>query len=67
MSYKPPTVRATVIDITSDQPKEGDRFLVDTQVWYWLTYSRSQNTTQPPKDYQVEQYPTYIRQSIAAS
>ena len=66
MSYKPPTVRATVINITSDQPKEGDRFLVDTQVWYWLTYSRSQNTTQPPKDYQVEQYPTYIRQSIAA-
>ncbi len=66
MSYRPPTVRATVIDITSDQSREGDRFLVDTQVWYWLTYSRSQNTTQPPQNYQVEQYPTYIRQSIAA-
>lgn len=66
MPYSPPIVRATVIDIKSDQPKEGDRFLVDTQVWYWLTYSRSQNTTKRPNDYQVEQYPTYIGQSIKA-
>lgn len=31
-------VQADVIDITSDTPQKGDIFLVDTNVWYWLTY-----------------------------
>jgi hypothetical protein len=40
-----PQVRANVIDIQRDRPQTGDRFLVDTNVWYWLTYSRSKDTT----------------------
>lgn len=32
------TVQADVIDITVDSPQTGDIFLVDTNVWYWLTY-----------------------------
>lgn len=66
MTQYTPTVRATVIDIKSDQPKQDDRFLVDTQVWYWLTYTRSEDGTHPPKEYQVEEYPNYIQQSIAS-
>lgn len=31
-------VKADVIDITVDFPQQGDIFLVDTNVWYWLTY-----------------------------
>lgn len=31
-------VQADVIDITVDSPQKGDIFLVDTNVWYWLTY-----------------------------
>jgi predicted nucleic acid-binding protein len=31
-------VQADVIDITADSPQKGDIFLVDTNVWYWLTY-----------------------------
>ncbi|AFZ58529.1 PIN domain-containing protein [Anabaena cylindrica FACHB-243] len=31
-------VKADVIDITVDSPQKGDIFLVDTNVWYWLTY-----------------------------
>lgn len=32
------TVRAAVVDIRQDTPKREDAFLVDTNVWYWLTY-----------------------------
>ncbi|MEH1850314.1 MAG: PIN domain-containing protein [Nostoc sp.] len=32
------TVKADVIDIATDSPQKGDIFLVDTNVWYWLTY-----------------------------
>jgi hypothetical protein len=34
------TVQAEVVDISADTPKTEDAFLVDTNVWYWLTYSR---------------------------
>jgi predicted nucleic acid-binding protein len=61
-----PQVRANVIDIQRDRPQTGDRFLVDTNVWYWLTYSRSKDTTNPPRDYQITQYPNYINKAIRA-
>jgi hypothetical protein len=32
------SIQANVIDITTDVPKASDKFLVDTNVWYWLTY-----------------------------
>lgn len=32
------SVQADVIDITVNYPQKGDIFLVDTNVWYWLTY-----------------------------
>lgn len=32
-------VQADVIDISSDTPQKEDIFLVDTNVWYWLTYT----------------------------
>jgi len=32
------TVKADIIDIRADSPQKGDIFLVDTNVWYWLTY-----------------------------
>jgi hypothetical protein len=59
-----PIVRATIVDIQTDQPQPGDRFLIDTNAWYWLAYSRSQSTTRPPKSYQVRQYPTYIKTAL---
>lgn len=31
------TIRADVVDIRQDHPKPDDVFLVDTNVWYWLT------------------------------
>ncbi len=50
-------VRAEVIDLRSDTPQNDDMFLVDTNVWYWLTYTKASTFAQP---YQINDYPSYI-------
>ncbi len=38
------TVKADVIDIMTDSPQKGDIFLVDTNIWYWLTYPQASSS-----------------------
>jgi predicted nucleic acid-binding protein len=54
-------VLADVIDIQVDKPKANDIFLVDSNVWYWLAYSRSALGYQPPQPHQTTHYPNYIQ------
>ena len=58
-------VNASVVDISSDTPKPEDVFLVDTNVWYWMTYSRA--STAGAKVYQIRSYPTYTNSALAAN
>ncbi|OGV96208.1 MAG: hypothetical protein A3I04_04605 [Nitrospinae bacterium RIFCSPLOWO2_02_FULL_39_110] len=60
------TVRADVIDIRSDSPRQDDLFLVDTNVWYWTTYSRANQSDARPKTYQINNYPAYIAKAISS-
>jgi len=57
------SVQAEVIDITVDIPKAGDAFLVDTNVWYWLTYSNA--TSYIPS--QMSDYPAYLNNALGAN
>lgn len=59
-------IHADVVDIRQDVPKPDDAFLVDTNVWYWLTYTRASQAEQPPKNYQINDYPSYISKAISA-
>ena len=61
-------VQAEVIDLRSDTPGPRDAFFVDTNVWYWLTYTRYCLVYKPrqPKTYQVRDYPTYIKKARKA-
>ncbi len=59
-------VLANVIDIRQDTPKLDDIFLVDTNVWYWLTYTRASQADYPPRSYQINDYPTYISKALSA-
>ncbi|MEK5278742.1 MULTISPECIES: hypothetical protein [Paenibacillus] len=59
-------IEADVIDIRVDQPKPDDIFLVDTNVWYWLTYSRASIAPTPPKSHQTSHYPNYIAKAMSA-
>jgi predicted nucleic acid-binding protein len=54
-------VFAKVVDLRKDKPKPQDRFLVDTNVWYWLVYTRAQQGTTTPRTYQLNDYPNYIK------
>lgn len=60
------TIQADVIDIRHDTPKPEDVFLVDTNVWYWLTYTRASLGNQPPISYQIKDYPSYINKALSA-
>lgn len=60
------TVQAEVVDIIADTPKAEDVFLVDTNVWYWLTYSRASQSARPPAYYQTSNYPNYTNAALGA-
>lgn len=59
-------VQADVVDITTDTPKAADKFLVDTNVWYWMTYTRASLCFNRPKIYQTSNYPKYTNAALAA-
>ena len=54
-------VLAEVIDLRSDTPQDNDMFLVDTNVWYWLTYTQASTYSRP---YQIRDYPAYIAKAL---
>jgi predicted nucleic acid-binding protein len=56
-------VKAEVVNIQFDTPQKNDIFLVDTNVWYWLTYTQA-SISPPP--YQINDYPAYLTKIISA-
>jgi hypothetical protein len=59
------SVQADVIDIRTDSPQPTDEYLVDTNVWYWLVYTRASLGSNPPKTWQLTAYPGYVNQALA--
>jgi hypothetical protein len=62
----PLVVRAQIVDIRADTPKDSDVFLVDTNAWYWLFYSRASQTPNGPQAYQLADYPAFLKAAIGA-
>ena len=60
-------VQADVFDIQQDQPISTDTFLVDSNVWYWTSYSRWNQSTSSPRPYQVNDYPAYVNTALGAN
>jgi predicted nucleic acid-binding protein len=57
------SVKAEVVDIRTDTPKAEDAFLVDTNVWYWVTYVKASQNARP---YQISNYPGYTNAALSA-
>lgn len=57
------TIQADVVDITTDTPKAADVFLVDTNVWYWMTYTNA--TSHVPSH--LSDYPGYLNNALGAT
>ncbi len=52
-------VEATVVDLRTDAPKASDKFWVDTNVWFWMTYSSA--TMDPRRQQQSAPYIKYLQ------
>jgi PIN domain nuclease of toxin-antitoxin system len=63
ISYK---IEAKIVNIMLDAPKATDMFLVDTNVWYWMTYSRASQSDRPPTQKQTTEYPNYTKAALSA-
>jgi len=57
------TIQANVVDIRHDKPKTEDVFLVDTNVWFWMTYTKASQTADK---YQIQYYPSYISKALSS-
>ena len=63
----PVSVRAEVVDIRSDTPRDTDVFLVDTNVWIHLYYPRaSQVPDVGPPSHDATHYPPYFKKVLEA-
>jgi hypothetical protein len=54
-------VNADVVDIRRHSPAAGEAFLVDTNVWKWLAYTKMSLPWSPPS--QATDYPTFIHRA----
>ena len=61
------SISADITDIRVDTPKPGDVFLVDSNVWYWMTYSKASLSNQPQTLRRVQDYSTYLKKAITTS
>jgi predicted nucleic acid-binding protein len=55
------TIQADVVDIGADTPIATDAFLVDTNVWFWMTYPTAGQSAIP---YQLTSYPSYVNSAL---
>lgn len=60
------TVHAEVVDLRSDTPRKDDKFLVDSNVWYWMSYTRAQMGGRAPRPYQTQDYPQFVNAALQA-
>jgi len=58
------SIQANIVDITSDRPQAEDVFLIDSNVWYWMTYTRASEAPNPPCPYQITLYPNYLKMAL---
>lgn len=58
-------IQCQVVDIRSVEPRPEDSFLVDTNAWFWLTYSRATTSClSQPRPGQREQYARFIKKAL---
>lgn len=57
-------VRAQVVDLRTDRPQAGDRYYVDTNVWFWITYPNVQFASGAPHEQRVQAFTNYCQAAL---
>ncbi len=60
-------IASDIIDIRVDTPKPEDVFLVDSNVWYWMTYTKASLSNQLHTLRRVKDYSAFVNNAIAVS
>lgn len=55
-----------ILEIPSYRPIKGERYFVDSNVWFWTTYVASKNIVLPqhPEQYQLANYPAFLQRAL---
>jgi hypothetical protein len=56
-------IQADIIDIKTDTPQQSDIFFVDTNVWFWQTYTNAGFGAKPYQIRHYSNYPKYLNQA----
>lgn len=59
------SVQATVFDILQDTPRKEDVFLVDTNIWFWATYSNASHSSSNNSHH--NEYVKYLDKALAVN
>lgn len=59
------TISADIYDISTDVPQKEDIIFVDTNVWFWLTYTKASQVTSTTRS--ISSYITYINRALSIS
>jgi hypothetical protein len=63
----PISLRATVVNLATDTPRAGDVFLLDTNVLYWVCYSKALDFAQAQRqDHKATTYSRYLNRALVA-
>ncbi len=60
------TVRARIVDLKDHRPSRGESYLIDTNVLWWASYPFAPETPSPPRYYQTEDYPEFLKAAKVA-
>ena len=55
-------IMADVVDINKDTPSPSDSFFVDTNVWFWMHYTKASMSS---RDKRIKEYSDYISKSFS--
>jgi predicted nucleic acid-binding protein len=61
------TIHADVVDIAQAKPKGTDCFLVDSNVWLWMTYSKAGHREPAWRGNVMSQYAGFVQTASAAA
>jgi len=55
-----------IFNLNSHKPIKGERYFIDTNVWFWATYVSSKGVELPrhPERYQLADYPKFIEKAL---
>ncbi|MFZ2407247.1 MAG: PIN domain-containing protein [Methylobacter sp.] len=55
-----------ILDLNSHSPIKGEKYFIDTNVWYWATYvaSKTLKLPQHPESYQLADYPAFLQKAL---